>query len=438
MAINFPSTGLVANVTTYTSGSSTWIWDGIAWNIKPPGSNLDDLTDVNVLTVTDGQVLYYNGTSSNWEALTLTSSFNGGSIGNALNILSTATSSTYSSGALIVGGGVGIGGAVHTAGDITAGQKLIAGTGLTVSTGGADITGTLTLGSTSDIAVNTNKFTVTASSGNTSVGGTFAVTSTSAFTGNITLRTRSELRLNDTDNSNYVAIRAVANLTANTIYTLPGTDGTSGQALTTNGLGVLSWANITGGGGGGGTSNPPGGADGDIQFKNGTAFGGTSTLSYNSASDTVSLNNLTVSGIVDGSTTATLTNLAGITFVTGATVDTFDTDNTLAGNSDTSVATQAAVKTYVDTGLDLKAPIDSPAFTGTVTGITNDMVGLGNVENTALSTWAGSTSITTVGTLTDLSVDGNITAPTVPTQTSHVTNKKYVDSRAIAMSIALS
>jgi hypothetical protein len=316
--------------------------------------------------------------------------------------------------------------------------EITAGTGLTVTTGGADITGALTLGSTGDIAVNTNKFTVTASSGNTSIGGTFTVTSTSSFNSNVTLRSRSELRLNDTDNSNYVAIRAVANLTTNTTYTLPGVDGTNGQALVTNGSGVLSWATITGGGGGGGTSNPPGGADGNIQFKNGTSFGGVSTLNYDSATDTVTLNNLTVSGIVDGSTTDTLTNLAGITFVTGATVNTFDTDNTLAGNSDTSVATQAAVKNYVDTGLGYKAPIDSPAFTGTVTGITSEMVGLGNVENTALSTWTGATSITTVGTLTDLSVAGNITAPSVPTQTSHVTNKKYVDSRAIAMSIALS
>jgi hypothetical protein len=66
------------------------------------------------------------------------------------------------------------------------------------------------------------------------------------------------------------------------------------------------------------------------------------------------------------------------------------------------------------------------------------MVGLGNVENTALSTWTGSSSITTVGTLTNLSVAGNISVPTTPSQTTHATNKRYVDTRAIAMSIALS
>jgi len=46
------------------------------------------------------------------------------------------------------------------------------------------------------------------------------------------------------------------------------------------------------------------------------------------------------------------------------------------------------------------APLANPNFTGTVSGITKAMVGLANVENTALSTWTGSTSITTLGTVT--------------------------------------
>jgi hypothetical protein len=32
MAIDFPSTGLVAGVTTYTVGSKTWVWNGTAWD----------------------------------------------------------------------------------------------------------------------------------------------------------------------------------------------------------------------------------------------------------------------------------------------------------------------------------------------------------------------------------------------------------------------
>jgi hypothetical protein len=218
---------------------------------------------------------------------------------------------------------------------------------------------------------------------------------------------------------------------------LPSTDGTSGQVLSTNGSGVLSWVTGGTGGGGGGSANPIG-ANKSVQYNNNGSFGGQNTFTYDATSDTVTLTNLVANTNVDGASTGTITNFASLTFITGATVNTFDADNTLAGNSDTSVATQAAVKTYVDTGLGLKAPLDSPAFTGTVTGITNSMVGLSNVENTALSTWPGSTSITTVGTLTNLSVAGNITAPTAPSQTTHATNKKYVDTRAIAMSIALS
>ena len=41
-----------------------------------------------------------------------------------------------------------------------------------------------------------------------------------------------------------------------------------------------------------------------------------------------------------------------------------------------------------------------PTFTGTVSGVTKSAVGLSNVENTALSTWPGSANLTTVGTMT--------------------------------------
>ena len=32
MPINFPNSNLVANVTTYTYGSKTWLWNGSAWD----------------------------------------------------------------------------------------------------------------------------------------------------------------------------------------------------------------------------------------------------------------------------------------------------------------------------------------------------------------------------------------------------------------------
>ena len=398
---------------TYTPSGSTWIWNGVTWNIRPPGSNLDDLADVDVISATNGQVLYYNGTTRLWEPLSLTSSFNGGSIGNALTILNSTASGDYQSGALIVSGGVGVAGAIRTNSSITAGSSIASGTtitaatGLTVTAGGAAITG------------------------NSTVTGTLDITSTTV------LRTRAELRFNDTDNSNHVGFRAPNNLTANTTYQLPATDGTSGQVLTTNGLGVLSWS--TGSGGGGGASNPPGGNTGNIQFNDNGSFGGVTNLTYDQLTDTLSAVNITFSGTVDGSSTGAITNIAELSFVGQLqAITTVSDDPLLANNASTSITTEAAVKGYVDTAIALTAPLADPTFTGTVGGITNSMVGLGNVENTALSTWAGSSSITTVGTLTDLSVAGNISVPTIPSQTTHATNKKYVDTRAIAMSIALS
>jgi hypothetical protein len=54
----------------------------------------------------------------------------------------------------------------------------------------------------------------------------------------------SEIRLpEDTDNgSNYVALKAPDSLASTLTFTLPSADGTSGQALTTNGSGVLSFS----------------------------------------------------------------------------------------------------------------------------------------------------------------------------------------------------
>jgi hypothetical protein len=63
-----------------------------------------------------------------------------------------------------------------------------------------------------------------------------------------------QMRLQDTAGGQYVALRAPGTVTSNTILTLPDGAGTSGQVLSTDGAGVLSWAD--GGGGGSGSSYP--------------------------------------------------------------------------------------------------------------------------------------------------------------------------------------
>jgi hypothetical protein len=72
----------------------------------------------------------------------------------------------------------------------------------------------------------------------------------------------------DTDNgTNFVALQAPAAIAADVTFTLPAADGTSGQAIQTDGSGTLSFATI---------SASPGGSTTQVQFNNAGAFGGIS------------------------------------------------------------------------------------------------------------------------------------------------------------------
>ena len=71
-----------------------------------------------------------------------------------------------------------------------------------------------------------------------SPGGTGQVISTA----NIQLNAQTDLRWADADSSNWVAFQAPATISSNITWTLPATDGTSGQVITTNASGTLSWS----------------------------------------------------------------------------------------------------------------------------------------------------------------------------------------------------
>ncbi|MFV8337516.1 hypothetical protein ACNQF7_15750, partial [Flavobacterium sp. RSP29] len=69
--------------------------------------------------------------------------------------------------------------------------------------------------------------------------------------------------------------------------------------------------------------------------------------------------------------------------VTAGMVGLGNADNTTDLLKPVSTATQTALDLKAsNTNLDLKAPLASPTFTGTVSGVTAGMVGLGNVDNT--------------------------------------------------------
>ena len=87
-----------------------------------------------------------------------------------------------------------------------------------------------------------------------SVGVTTSLTTPLTVVGNATAG--AEIRLpEDTDNgSNYVALKAPDTLASNLTFTLPSTDGTNGQTITTNGSGTLSFGTLGVPGGGTGIS----------------------------------------------------------------------------------------------------------------------------------------------------------------------------------------
>ena len=133
----------------------------------------------------------------------------------------------------------------------------------------------------------------------------------------------SELRFDEraANGTNYVGFKAADALAGNVIWTLPTSDGTSGQVLSTNGTGTLSWVSGLA---------PTGAASGDLSgtFPGptvATVGGKTSTQIATSVNDTVSATNAnTVSTIVKrdasgnfsaGTITATLSGNA--TNVTG-------------------------------------------------------------------------------------------------------------------------
>jgi microcystin-dependent protein len=78
------------------------------------------------------------------------------------------------------------------------------------------------------------------------VTGQFLPLTGGTVTGNVTLNSQSDIRFGDADSSNFVALQAPATVAANLTLTLPAADGSSGQALTTNGSGALSFATIGG------------------------------------------------------------------------------------------------------------------------------------------------------------------------------------------------
>ena len=216
----------------------------------------------------------------------------------------------------------------------------------------------------------------------------------------LTFNAQADARFADSDSSNWVAFQGPATIASNITWTLPNADGSSGQALVTNGSGTLSWAAA------GATISSDTSTDTDflLYFASSTsgaltAVNQDSGLTYNPSTGKITAS--AFAGALTGNVTGDVTgnadtatalatartiggvsfdgtaniNLAGVntagnqdTSGNAATATALATARTIAGNSFDGTANITIASTQLSDSADL-ARLAAPAFTGTATGV---------------------------------------------------------------------
>ena len=223
------------------------------------------------------------------------------------------------------------------------------------------------------------------------------------ITGNLTLRSRGYLKLQDDTGGQFVALRAPATVSGSVTYTFPAADGSSGQTLSTNGSGTLSWATVAPTAGTGvtvsGTAVSIGQAvatSSNVQFNSVK----TTLIEYTDGDDAITIadgghitaaGNVTVTGnlIVNGST---VTNSATNTTIEDLLIE-LGTGTSGTPSSDAGLILERGSSDNIFIGWDESADVFTVG-TGSFTGAST-----GNLTHTAANA--------VFGTITGTSITGN-------------------------------
>jgi hypothetical protein len=213
--------------------------------------------------------------------------------------------------------------------------------------------------------------------------------------------------------------------------------GVNGYVLQTDGLGNLSWTTQTGGGGAG----VPGGAVGQLQFNlDGTAFGGNSGLTFNQITNEVAVpavlaagGNITSAGTITG--TRLISNIATGTAplvvssttqvanlnVASAGLATFATTANAVAGANVSGAVSFATTANAVAGANVSGAV---SFATTANAVAGANVS-GQVANSLIAGTvytAAQPNITSTGTLTSVSVTGNVATGGIKTDNYYYAN----------------
>jgi len=233
--------------------------------------------------------------------------------------------------------------------------------------------------------------------------------------------------MEDTDNgSNYVALKAPNAVTSNVTWTMPGSDGSANQVLATDGSGTLSFTSTTSTLAGATDTNISGPSSGQVLVYDGSdsfdnvSISGDATLASNGAltiandaveqamiaDDAVGADQLAASAVVIGS-------IAAATLV-------IESEGIGSNDNDTTIATSAAIKDYVDTQVTAQ-DLDFQGDTGGALSIDLDSETLSIVGTANEIETAGSGNTITVGLPDNVTIAGNLTVSGTTTTVNSTT-----------------
>ena len=299
-------------------------------------------------------------------------------------------------------------------------------------------------GNAGELSVDTTLDTVRIHDGSTAGG--FALLKETGVS-NLTLNAQAEIRLGDSDSSNYVGFKSPSTIGTNLIFTLPSSDGSAGQALVTDASGTLSFAAA----GATITSDTSTNTDFLLYFASTTSGALTavkqdSGLIYNPSTGSLS-SSVFIGALTGNASTATtaaaLTTTRAIQ-ISGAVTGTANFD----GSAPINISTTATSDPTITLGGDLTGSVTltnlaSGTLTATIaansvalgTDTTGNYVAAGAVSGTGLSGSAGAegatftvtsnaTSANTASTIVARDGSGNFAAGVV---TCTATSARYAD-----------